>query len=240
MTQRGKITVKTDPSRKGTVPGERIKEAVEKVYVEKESRRLSSSNSYPFVTPQLANLAAKYGFKEKCFAVYEKGYTNNGKKIKAKLYRIDINDSIKSIIAILQNSKMYAEYLKRPGMFEGNGSVPSWCVPAPTYHQLEDWMWDKFKLHFEILKGSKCIYPHGGAVWINVFRWKSYSNTSSAYIYSDIWYEKKQDALKAVISFNLSRGGCMVKESYYGPFSNRLQKISNRRAKRKRNRDDEE
>ena len=105
-------------------------------------------SNYPFVSLSVAKLAKKYGFDERCYAIYENGYKDNGKRIKAKFFEPHL--TIKTTVYLLQNSEFYNEYLKRPGMFEGNGKLPIWCTPAPTYEQLFDWFRRKYNLFLEI------------------------------------------------------------------------------------------
>jgi hypothetical protein len=167
----------------------------------------SKKDNYPFVPISLAILAVKYGFKEHCYAMYEKGYKDDdtGEKIKAKLFRTDISNSIKSTIELLKNSKHYADYLKRPGMFEG-GSIPPWIVPAPTYHQLADWMYDEFKIHFEILITD-------GWNWSEAFKWRLYDNKSGIIEQSEFKYNSKKETLKDVITIILKSHGYFFKRT---------------------------
>jgi hypothetical protein len=125
---------------------------------------MNKKDNYPFVPIKIASLAKKYGFDEKCFGMYEKGYTTgkgNGikKKVDAKLFRMDISPAIKGTIELLQSSKHYEMYLKRPGMFEGT-SVPEWCVPAPMYSQLIDWFLKKYNIFIEIQQVHGFYYDY--------------------------------------------------------------------------------
>jgi hypothetical protein len=100
---------------------------------------------YPFVSPAIANTLKKLGFDERCYAVYEKGYLDNGKKKKAKLFSSGIQ---------LIESKWLAEYYKRPGMFKGkscsNSNLSPWLTAAPTYQQAMDWFREKHMIHIEV------------------------------------------------------------------------------------------
>lgn len=110
---------------------------------------MSIKNNYPFVPIQIANLAKKYGFDGPCFGVYEKGYSNNGKKISEKLLRVDVSTITNNAIEFITKSEHYKEYLQRPGMFV-DSTVPAWCVKAPTYDQLIDWLNAKYQLYVNI------------------------------------------------------------------------------------------
>lgn len=110
-----------------------------------------TKDNYPFVTPKIANLAKKYGFDEQCFGVYEKGHTWNNKKIKAKLFRSDLN--IKNAIEVMKDSRVYEAYLKRPGMFDGKFALPIWMIKAPLYSQLIDWFYYKKHIFIEVSNG---------------------------------------------------------------------------------------
>lgn len=148
-----------------------------------------TKDNYPFVTPKIANLAKKYGFDGEVFGVYEKGYTWDNKKIKAKLFRSDLN--IKNAIEIMKDSRIYEAYLKRPGMFEGNFTPPIWMIKAPLYSQLIDWFYGKHHLYIEILKGE---------TFIETFAYKIYKNDQTT------WLRKKDSIIYEDHSFAETKG----------------------------------
>lgn len=109
---------------------------------------------YPFIEPSFAKLLEKRKYDGLYDAIYEKGYINNGKKIKAKLYHSGLK--IDEVLKLWNNSENFKIYLKRPGLFESLFKPPIWCMKAPTYSQVCDWIYDKCGLialaHFDDCK----------------------------------------------------------------------------------------
>lgn len=99
---------------------------------------------YPFVEPSIALEIERKGWSIPYHALYEKGYSYNGKKFRAKLQKFD-KHSIKDTINFISNPKWIKEFEKRPRMFL-SFDIPVWCVCAPTYDEIIDWLFEKHKI----------------------------------------------------------------------------------------------
>lgn len=147
---------------------------------------------YPFVEPSIALLIQRKGYEIQYHALYEKGYTYDKKRILPKLQKFDRN-SIEETIKFIKDQKWKEAFDKRPKMYLPSSNIPVWCVPAPTYDEVIDWLYDIHKIFISFR------YDHKLA---NDYSWDFFYKNDLLYRCND-WFYTPKEAKKNCIEFLL-------------------------------------